>query len=151
MSNFCSGKLKVDTKRGYVDNYMFYIYNYIVMYTMKGCVFMTMHYNTDLKKKLCEDICLKHASTIKTAKEFNVPLKTLEKWITAFNKDNHCFDPKVELINDFKIISEPNNTNYDDLSFDELKKQLMKKDIEIARLKKGYLVKEDLLTVVKSF
>lgn len=103
---------------------------------------MTMHYNTDLKKKLCEDICLNHASTIKTAKEFNVPLKTLEKWITAFNKDNHCFDPKVELINDFKIISEPSNTNYDDLSFDELKKQLMKKDIEIARLKKEYLVKE---------
>ncbi len=53
---------------------------------------MTMHYNTELKKKLCEDICLNHASTIKTAQEFNVPLKTLEKWITAYNKDEHCFD-----------------------------------------------------------
>jgi len=51
-----------------------------------------MHYNTELKKKLCEDICLNHASTIKTAQEFNVPLKTLEKWITAYNKDEHCFD-----------------------------------------------------------
>ena len=103
---------------------------------------MTMHYNTELKKKLCEDICLNHASTIKTAQEFNVPLKTLEKWITAFNKDRHCFDSKVELLNDFKIINQPSNTNYNDLSLDELKKQLMKKDIEIARLKKGYLVKE---------
>ncbi len=27
---------------------------------------MTMHYNNDLKKKLCEDICFNHASTIKT-------------------------------------------------------------------------------------
>ena len=26
------------------------------------------------------------------AREFNVPLKTVEKWITAYNKDNHCFD-----------------------------------------------------------
>lgn len=101
-----------------------------------------MHYNIELKKKLCEDICFNHASTIKTAKEYNVPLKTLEKWITAYNKDNHCFDPKIEFVNDFKIINKPNDSNYDDLSLDELKKQLMKKDIEIARLKKGYLVKE---------
>lgn len=103
---------------------------------------MTMHYNIELKKKLCEDICINGKSTLKTANEYNIPIKTLEKWITAFNKDNHCFDPKVEIINDFKILNNPNNSNYDDLSFDELKKQLMKKDIEIARLKKGYIVKE---------
>ncbi len=114
------------------------------MYTpiLKGCDFMNIHYNTDLKKKLCELICLNHASTIKTAEEYNIPLKTLEKWITAFNKDIHCFDPKLKITNDFKFIDEPTNSNYDDLSLDELKKEVMKKDIEIARLKKGYLVKE---------
>ena len=104
---------------------------------------MNMHYNTDLKKKLCEDICLRHASTIKTANEYNIPIKTLEKWITAFNKDNHCFDPKVQLVNDFKLINDFSaDLNYDDLSNSELKNILMKKDIEIARLKKGYMVKE---------
>lgn len=103
---------------------------------------MTMHYNIELKKKLCEDICINGKSTLKTANEYNIPIKTLEKWITAFNKDNHCFDSKIEIINDFKIVNKPNDSNYDDLSFDELKKQLMKKDIEIARLKKGYIVKE---------
>ena len=104
---------------------------------------MNMHYSIDLKKKLCELICLNHASTIKTAEEYNVPLKTLEKWITSFNKDNHCFDPKVEIVNDFKIIdNDLSDSNYDDLSIDELKSLLMKKDIEIARLKKNYLVKE---------
>ena len=109
---------------------------------MKGRVFMTMHYNIELKKKLCEDICINGKSTLKTANEYNILIKTLEKWITAFNKDNHCFDSKIEIINDFKIVNKPNDSNYDDLSFDELKKQLMKKDIEIARLKKGYIVKE---------
>ena len=103
---------------------------------------MTMHYNIELKKKLCEDICINGKSTLKTANEYNIPIKTLEKWITAFNKDNHCFDSKIEIINDFKIVNKPNDSYYDDLSFDELKKQLMKKDIEIARLKKGYIVKE---------
>ena len=45
---------------------------------------MSMHYNTDLKKKLCEEICFNHASTIKTAEEYNVPLKT-------FRKVDYCF------------------------------------------------------------
>ena len=49
---------------------------------------MTMHYNIELKKKLCYNICINGDSTIKTAEEFNVPLKTLEKWITAFNKNS---------------------------------------------------------------
>lgn len=102
---------------------------------------MSMHYNTELKKKLCEDICFHHASTIKTAQEFHIPLKTLEKWITAFNKDASCFDPKIEFVDDFKFINSNSDSNYDDLSNDELKKQLMKKDIEITRLKKGYMVK----------
>ena len=102
-----------------------------------------MHYNIELKKKLCELICLNNASTIKTAEEYNVPLKTLEKWITAFNKDNHCFDQKIEFVNDFKIIDKSRQEqNYDNLSPDDFKTILMKKDIEIARLKKGYLVKE---------
>ena len=103
-----------------------------------------MHYNTELKKKLCEYICIHHASTIKTANEYNIPLKTLEKWITSYNKDNHCFDPKIEFVNDFKLIDDlSSNPDYDNLSNTELKKIIMKKDIEIARLKKGYLVKGD--------
>ena len=103
---------------------------------------MNTQYTIELKRKLCIAICLNGKSTIKTAQEYNIPLKTLEKWITAFNKDNHCFDLKIEN-NDFKMIdSFISEVSYDDMSNDELKKQLMKKDIEIARLKKGYLVKE---------
>lgn len=103
---------------------------------------MSTQYNINLKRKLCIDICINGKSTIKTAEEYNIPLKTLENWITAFNKDNHCFDSDKQS-NDFKLVdSHLNDLSYDDLSNEELKKQLMKKDIEIARLKKGYLVKE---------
>lgn len=96
-------------------------------------------YDNSLKKKLCEDICLNGKSTSITAKEFGIPLKTLEKWITAFNKNPLCFNSSDNV--DFKIISTNSTTNYDDLSIDEFKTILMKKDIEIARLKKGYMVK----------
>lgn len=53
---------------------------------------MNAQYNINLKRNLYTDICLHGKSTIKTAKEYGVPLKTLEKWITAFNKDNRIFD-----------------------------------------------------------
>ncbi len=101
---------------------------------------MSVQYNNSLKKKLCEDICLHGKSTSITAKEYGIPLKTLEKWITSFHKDSNCFDDNDD--NDFKIISSLKNSIYDNLSYEELKETLMKKDIEIARLKKGYMVKE---------
>ena len=100
-----------------------------------------MQYNRELKKKLCEDICINHSSTLKTANEYNIPIKTLEKWITAFNKDEHCFDPIIETVNDFSLVDDSDFIDYNDLSNDELKTIIMKKDIEIARLKKAYTVK----------
>ena len=45
---------------------------------------MSMQYSKSLKKKLCEDICFNGKSTSITAKNYGVPLKTLEKWITSF-------------------------------------------------------------------
>ena len=101
-----------------------------------------MQYSRELKKQLCENVCINGFSTIKTAQEYDGPLKTLENWITAFIKDNHCFDPIIETNNDFKFINSQNNESYNDLSNDELKLLIMKNDIEIARLKKGYIVKE---------
>lgn len=58
-------------------------------------------YTDEFKKKLCEMICINHNSTCKTAKKYGVPLKTLEKWITAYNKNNKCFD--FEYINNEKV------------------------------------------------
>lgn len=54
---------------------------------------MAKSYSRDFKKMIVELINIQGHSTLKTAEEFNIPLKTLEKWITAYNKDNHCFDP----------------------------------------------------------
>lgn len=105
-------------------------------------IFLVSHYSLELKRKICSDICLNGAPTMKTAQDFGIPLKTVEKWITAFRKDPHCFDEKAQSVN-FKFVDPViENVSYDDMSTEELKKLLMKKDIEITRLKKGYLVKE---------
>lgn len=99
---------------------------------------MSNLYSNILKKKLCVDICVHKKSTIKTAEDNGIPLKTLEKWITAYNKNPECFDDPIDLSNDFHLVSPIDSQNYyDDMTNDELKLQIMKKDIEIARLKKA--------------
>jgi transposase-like protein len=79
---------------------------------------------------ICELILKQHQSTLRTAEEFNVPIKTLEKWITAYNKDNHVFDPDY-LSPEQKIA--------------KLKRELKEKDQTIAILKKtiSYLAKKE--------
>lgn len=56
-------------------------------------VILAKAYTRDFKRMIVELINKQNHSTSKTAEEFNVPLKTLENWITAYNKDEHCFDP----------------------------------------------------------
>ena len=64
------------------------------------------YYSTEFKKMATELVCVSKQSTIKTAKDLNIPLKTLEKWITAYNKDHRCFDAdyksQAQIIDDLK-------------------------------------------------
>lgn len=53
---------------------------------------MPQSYTKSFKKRVTELIVVHRKSTSLMAREFNVPLKTVENWVTAYNKDNHCFD-----------------------------------------------------------
>lgn len=71
-------------------------------------------YNLDFKKMAVE-LIKNGASTMKTAEDLNVPLKTLENWITAYNKDPHVFDqdyisPQDKIKKLEKIIKEQQET-----------------------------------------
>lgn len=48
-------------------------------------------YSNDIKKFIVERVIRNH-KTSETAREFEIPVKTVEKWITAYNKDNNCFN-----------------------------------------------------------
>lgn len=54
---------------------------------------MAKHYDNDFKLMAVKLTKQQGHSTIKTAQDLSVPLKTLEKWITAYNKDPFIFDP----------------------------------------------------------
>lgn len=49
------------------------------------------NYSNDIKKFIVERAIRNH-KTSETAREFEIPIKTVEKWITAYNKDKNCFD-----------------------------------------------------------
>lgn len=57
---------------------------------------MPRKYTNDFKKKTCELIIIKNNSTSKIANELNIPLKTVEKWITSYNKNRYCFDDEYK-------------------------------------------------------
>lgn len=78
-------------------------------------------YDVDFKKTVVDLIVNHKHSTIKTAHEFNIPLKTLEKWITAYNKNNNVFN-----IDDFSPQAEINR----------LKKKINEQEKVIQLLKK---------------
>lgn len=67
---------------------------------------MPRKYDNNFKAMLVNLIVNEKHSTIKTAQQFDIPLKTLEKWITAFNKDNKVFDAnyktQAQIIDDLK-------------------------------------------------
>lgn len=98
-------------------------------------------YSNEIKKEMCIKVCIKKESTIKTASEYNVPIKTFENWITAFNKNPSVFDEKGNKHYNVKLNTVDTNTDYSMLSREDLESLIMKRDIEISRLKKGYSVK----------
>ena len=67
---------------------------------------MPRKYDNNFKSMIVNLIINEKHSTIKTAEQFDIPLKTLEKWITAYNKDHRCFDAdyksQAQIIDDLK-------------------------------------------------
>lgn len=67
---------------------------------------MPRKYDNNFKSMIVNLIANEKHSTIKTSKQFDIPLKILEKWITAYNKDNNVFNAnyktQAQIIDDLK-------------------------------------------------
>jgi len=63
--------------------------NVIIIYERSDSM---RQYEKSFKKRAVELVKKRGKSTTITAESLNIPLKTFEKWITAYNKDNTCFD-----------------------------------------------------------
>lgn len=74
------------------------------------------YYSNEFKKMATELVIISKQSTLKTAQDLKIPLKTFEKWITAYNKNNKVFDsdyitPEQQIQKLKKRIAELETTN----------------------------------------
>ena len=100
-----------------------------------------MNYPLSIKDEVCNMICDNGVSTTYIAKQYNIPLKTIENWVTAYNKNPNCYKEKPNCfkpVNKDKLVSKK---QYDNMSKEELRLEIMRRDIELTRLKKGYMVR----------
>lgn len=103
------------------------------------------HYTNQFKSTMCKEFLEGQSSVISFANIHGIPIKTFEKWLTLYRNNSSCFDtsiikakfravkPKDIIINE--------KPNYSTMGEKELRETLLKRDIEIARLKKNYSVK----------
>lgn len=93
---------------------------------------MNKAYPNELKDTICQKICVNRESTSQVAKSFNVPLKTVEKWVTAFNRNPEVF----KVSDDYrKRFQKEKKHRYNDLSTNQLIQELKQRDTEISYLK----------------
>lgn len=53
---------------------------------------MEQKYSNELKTCVVYLICELGKSTSKTAQEYNIPVKTVENWVTKYNKNKNTFN-----------------------------------------------------------
>lgn len=53
---------------------------------------MEQKYSKELKACVVYQICELGKSTSKTAQEYNIPVKTVENWVTKYNKNKNVFN-----------------------------------------------------------
>lgn len=53
---------------------------------------MIKKYSKELKSSVVYEICKLKRSTKIVASEYKIPVKTVENWVTAYNKDNTVYE-----------------------------------------------------------
>lgn len=96
-------------------------------------------YANVFKKEICRLICEEGKPTQKTAEAMEIPLKTVEKWITSYHKNPRCFDRP----DDYDImVRREFARRYDKLDSGMLVSELKKRDLEISFLRSVIKVKD---------
>lgn len=96
-------------------------------------------YSNKLKREVCRKICDERQSTMLTAQKYSVPLKTVEKWVTQYNKDPEHFNRPDDYL---MRVKKKKTDRYNNMTPKRLIKELKSRDVEIENLKSLLLVRE---------
>lgn len=105
-----------------------------------------MKYSKEFREKVCEEYLYTDIGRIEICEKYNLPLNTIKCWLFRYYPNEYKNDKKgrhYTMPNEFNAeayISKKhlNYKNIKDMTKDEMIAELIKKDFEIARLKKKY-------------
>lgn len=86
---------------------------------------MPRKYDNNFKSMVVNLIINEKHSTSLTAKQFKIPLKTVENWITAYNKNKHIFDDNYK--SQAQLIKELEQK----LAYEKRNNEILKKTISL--------------------
>lgn len=96
-------------------------------------------YSNDLKKIVCHRICDDKEKICDISKELNLPVKTIEKWVTLYRRDPTSFNG----IDNYEFAKRKiHAARYDDLDKKSLIAELKRKDSRIEYLESVIVSKD---------
>lgn len=105
---------------------------------------MARKYSNKLKKTVARMICIDKESTSCMSEKSGIPLKTIENWVTSYNKDHTCFDRS----DDYYLENRKKNAQkYSCYSLERLVAEIKQRDSEIMFLKS--IIRADIIQAKK--
>lgn len=103
-------------------------------------------YSKEFKEKICNEYLNSDITRKAIAEKYNIPFETFKCWMKKYYSDGHKINGTTKIFG--KMIE---NSDYNSMSLEELKLELIKKEIELERLKKNYAVKINPTTGKKEY
>lgn len=95
-----------------------------------------MYYSLKEREDIGKKVFTHQLTKEEAMREYDISITTVINYVKYYMQQHNI--PVVPKVNDILDIAMP---NYQEMSKDELITELMRKDVEIARTKKGYTVK----------
>lgn len=95
-----------------------------------------MKYSVEFREKVCKEYLTTDIGRIEICEKYNLPLNTIKCWLFRYYPNEYRQDKKARTYNIEKNIV--SNSEFKDLSKEELQRLVIKKEFEIKRLKKKY-------------
>ena len=112
-------------------------------------------YDKELIKTICEEYFQSKVTRREICDKYNIKIDTFKSWLRRHYSDKYKNDPNARSYNEPLINSRCmpliDNSDYKEMTKEQMQMELIKKDFEIERLKKKYQVMKDPTTGEKVF
>lgn len=103
-------------------------------------------YSKEFREKVCNEYLNSGITRKDLAEKYNIPFETFKGWMKRYYANGHNINGTTKQYGNMI-----ESSDYNKMTQDELKLELIKKDIEIERLKKNYAVKVNPTTGEKEY